>query len=123
MKILLTSVVVSGFVAAAVAQQRQSPFVQSGAQPATPAQNNTAAQNTSPANPGVLTNPTGDAAGNATLPTTGVNSGVTGQPLTNATGGSAFNAPANGTTGTNQAGATVGTAPLFLNITPTTVTD
>src|SRR5436190_9966065 len=108
MKIRLTSVVLSGFVAAAVAQQRQSPFVQSGAQPATPPQNNTPAQNATPANPGVLTNPTGDAAGNATLPTTGVNSGVTGQPLTNSTVGSAFNTPI---TATNQAGATVGTAP------------
>src|SRR3954468_873781 len=116
MKIRLTSVVLSGFVAAAAAQQRQGPFGQSGANPDTPPQNNTPAQNATPANPGVLTNPTGDAAGNATLPTTGVNSGVTGQPLTNATGGSAFNTPVNGTTGTNQAGATVGTAPLFLNI-------
>src|SRR3954470_1333316 len=123
MKILFASVVLSAFVATAIAQQRQSPFVQSGAQPATPAQNNTAAPNATPANPGVLTNPTGDAAGNATLPTTGVNSGVTAQPLTNSTGGSAFNTPVNGTTGTNQVGATVGTAPLFLNITPTTVTD
>lgn len=118
MKILLASVVVSGFVVTAVAQ-RQSGFVQPAAvPPATPTQNNTAAQNTTPANQGVATNPTGDAAGAATTPTTGVNSGVAGQPLTNSTGASAFNA---GTT--NQAGATTGTAPLFLNIAGTTITD
>ena len=113
MKLFLSFVLVSGFAAALCAAQTQSGFVQPPTAPAAPAQNTTSA------NQGVATNPTGDAAGTATTPTAGVNTGATGQPATNATGGTAFNTPATGTNGTT----TGGTAPLFINVSPTTITD
>lgn len=102
MKLRFASVLVSGFVATAVAQQQQSPF-------ATP-------QPTTPANQGVTTNPTG--AGSATQPgttTTTPTLGAFGGTATNATGSGALSGATNQTAN--------GSSPLFLNVTPTTITD
>ena len=100
MKLRFASVLVSGFVAAsAIGQQQQSPFTPpatgGASQPAT-------GQTTTPANQGVATNPSG-AATNAVQP------------------GASATDPALGTINTNQTGG--GNAPLFLNVTPTTITD
>jgi hypothetical protein len=95
MKIVLASVTVSAFLISAIAQQNP----------------------TTSANQGIATNPTADTGGTATQPTTGVTSGAQGQAPTDASGAGAFNTV--GTT--NQTN--VGTAPLFLNVTPTTITD
>ncbi|HKQ39451.1 MAG TPA: hypothetical protein VJ063_15345 [Verrucomicrobiae bacterium] len=111
MRLRLALVFICGFVAtAAVAQQPRSPFA------TTPVTQPTAGQTTTPANQGVATNPTGDAntAAQPGVTTTEPAAGP-GGIATNSTGGSAF-----GLGSTNRAG---GTAPLFLNVTPTTITD
>ena len=102
MNLRFASVLISGFVATSVvAQQQQSPF-------GTP-------QPTPPANQGVTTNPTG--AGSPTQP------GTTTTPTLGAFGGTATNPTAStafGGAATNQVN---GNQPLFLNVTPTTITD
>ena len=100
MRLRFASVLVLGFVAAsALGQQQQSPFTP----PATGgASQPTTGQTTSPANQGVATNPTG-ASTNAVQP------------------GASATDPAFGTINTNQTSG--GNAPLFLNVTPTTITD
>lgn len=110
MKLRFASVLISSLIACVATAQQQSPFGPTGVnQP-------TAGQSTTPANQGVATNPTGDALTPAQPdPAAPASGGI----ATNSTGGSAF-----GLGSTNQLGAgSASTAPLFLNVTATTITD
>jgi len=105
MKILFASAMISSFVVSAIGQQ--NPFAPPATSPPQVLPPPTAGQATTPANQGVLTNPTGPALGN--IPGTAV--------PTNATGAMLFDQEA-----TNQTGQ-VGGAPLFLSVVPIQVTD
>jgi hypothetical protein len=100
MKSVLAVTFVSALIGTAMAQQPLPAPPPSANQP-------TAGQTTSPANQGVAANPTGDPRQPALTTTTDPASGTARSPLA---------------AGTNQVGGG-GTAPLFINVTPTTITD
>lgn len=110
MKIVLASAIVSGFITTAIGQQ-QSPFQPPATSPPQLSPP-TAGQTTIPANQGA-TDPTGTAG-------TGVVPSPIGDMPANTTGRVLFGQDANA-----QAGSAIGagSAPLFLTITPMTVTD
>lgn len=114
MKMLLGCAMVCGFVAVAGGQQqRQSPFVPPAAGP--PAGQRGGQPNTP--NQGVATDPAGNLGGQAQIvPPTDPALGASGGLATNALG-----RPTIGQNGPNQAAG--GNAPLFLGVTPVTITD
>ena len=121
MKLRFAAVLIAGLMVTTAFAQQQGFFGPTAVpQPA-------AGQTTTPANQGVTTNPTGDATTGGQqglITTTDPNVGAIGGVATNSTGGSAFGLGATNQLGLGATNGTVtGTAPLFLNVTATTITD
>jgi len=112
MKLLTASVLVSvsGIVAMTAFAQQQSPF---GAT-AVPGQTTTSA------NQGIATSPGGQ---QGLITTADPNASAIGGIPTNSSGGSAFGLGATNQIGVGATNGLTGTAPLFLNVTATTITD